>query len=97
MKYLFESLPLALAVMAIIAGLSRYATVGTRNGRIVLLWMVVNAALMLVAQASWWHTALVLNSQEGEMWANVLWTIFNSSVMAKTLFVVTADFRWDWK
>lgn len=91
MRALLESIPLILAMVVLLAVMFRWQTIKTRNGRALVMWMALNAVIMMMAQSSWWYTVLVLNSNQGEDVANLLWTVFNSSVMA--FYIAAASLR----
>jgi Na+/phosphate symporter len=79
--YLFELLPVALACVAAVLCARSYSRERRRDHRLTLLIGVVCSVILVIAQTSWFTSYIVLGSNEGAAFANVLWTIFNSLVM----------------
>ena len=79
---LFELLPLGLAVVAIVLCFQRATTARRHQDKVVLVMALGCCLLLLFAQSSWWISLIVAHSLEGTSWANYIWTIFNSLVMA---------------
>ena len=86
--YFFELLPVLLAMVAGVLCAARYRHERRTQMRAVLLLGVVCALLLIVAQASWWSSHVVEGLQQGQEFANALWTLFNS--LAMLAFIVAA-------
>ena len=93
MRYVLESLPMMLAILVFMASILRFGIATTYEGRIALVWTGVNAALLMLAQASWWKSYLIDSDLIGTDWSNHLWTVFNTSVMSLCLYMLLVPFR----
>lgn len=92
MFHILESVPIVFGVCVLIASFFRYMTALSTICRVAILWISFNTFLLIVAQSSWWYSTLVLFDLKGEIWANVVWTMFNTSVMAFQMLLLIGDF-----
>lgn len=81
LAHLFELLPVALALAAAVTCSVSYKSAKERRTRLVLGLGIVCAALLILAQTSWWGSFVLTGKLEGTVWANWLWTVFNCTVM----------------
>lgn len=79
--YVFELLPVALAIAAAISCGTAYKSASGQKSKLVLGLGIVCAVLLICAQSSWWGSFVLLGTLEGTVWANYIWTVFNSLVM----------------
>lgn len=85
-KLYVEIVPILLAFIAIFA--SGYRALITKDHRVrnYFVMSVIAAILMIAAQVSWTWTYFIQNNLLGTEIANILWTLFNSLVMVKTIY-----------
>lgn len=83
LRTFFELMPVFLATVAII-----FASVNFNNehhvrkySKLISLLSIIAAAILIVAQTSWYVTVVLLDSLQDSTFANYLWTIFNALVM----------------
>jgi len=81
LNYLFQLLPIVLAIIAAISCSYRYTQDRRKYDRWAMLLAVLSSILLIVAQTSWWATYILNNSLQGTELANFIWTAFNSLVM----------------
>lgn len=84
---LLEGVPIILAVLAIFACALRLKFDRRSDFQTVMVMCMFAATLMLTAQTSWWQTRFS-GSVDGELWANQIWTVFNSLTMV--IFILVA-------
>ena len=89
MRNILESIPLALAIFVIVSLFIRMDAVRCKYNRVAMVWMAMNALMMLIAQSSWWES-VAAGSVTGQDFANHIWSIFNSSVMGNSLYIMWA-------
>lgn len=87
MLQLLEGIPIIVAFVAIFVCALRLKYEGRVDFKTVMMLCMVDAALMLTAQTSWWKTRFAGNLQ-GEMWADQIWTVFNTLTMV--IFILVA-------
>lgn len=80
-QHIFELLPVGLALVAAVMCAAKFKLAKDTTDRVVLGIGVACACLLIVAQTSWWGSNLLLGDLEGTVWANHVWTVFNSLVM----------------
>ena len=80
-NYFFQIVPIFLAVIASISCSIRFARDRRKQDRLAMLVAVVCSILMIVAQTSWWVTYAIEGNLLGTVFANNIWTIFNSLIM----------------
>lgn len=80
MRALFESLPILLAVLSIFYSARKVLITKCSKERKTFLLFILTAILLVLAQSSWAWSA-VNNNTIGHLWADNVWTIFNSLVM----------------
>lgn len=78
---LFELVPIALSILATILVFQKAKSTRRDHDRSVMVLAFMSCVMLLVAQSSWWVTVVVDGSLEGTGWADVVWTLFNSTVM----------------
>lgn len=81
LKAVFEAIPVSLAFIALVMCLHSLHKPRRANDRFVLAVSALASALMLIAQSSWWATSVLGDATQGQWWANVIWTIFNTLTM----------------
>ena len=79
--YVFEALPVLLAIIAAVFCSKRYAQERRYRDRVGLIGAVIASTLLTIAQTSWWIAVLVDKRLEDTMFANHVWTVFNTLVM----------------
>lgn len=80
-SHLLELLPVFLALLAAVMCSARYKVVKNKADKAVLALGVASACLLIVAQTSWWGTYILTGDLKGTVWANHIWTLFNSLTM----------------
>lgn len=91
LKHIFEILPVVLACFSAVTCSIRYSTDRRKHDRIAMILATVCSVMLIVAQTSWWTTSLVEHSLQGTVFANAIWTLFNSLTMLT--FIVIAKTR----
>lgn len=86
-KAFFEALPILLAAMAFMLAIRSYPLERRKTDKMVMVMICICCVLLMSAQSSWWHSVLVIRSSTGEVWANVVWTLFNTAVMGTFVLV----------
>ena len=79
--YVFEALPVLLAIFAAVFCSKRYAQERRYRDRIGLIGAVAASILLTIAQTSWWAASLVEKRLEDTIFTNYVWTVFNTIVM----------------
>lgn len=92
-ELIFDLIPIALAIIAIILISKKYDVVRRRKDKVVLFLSVIAASIMIVAQLSWWSTYVLKSELFDYDIANMLWTAFNSLVMV--IFIIISYPRYD--
>lgn len=87
MLIIFELLPVVLAVIVVILCGLRYSAECKRSIRVTMLMGVICGLLLITAQTSWWTSIRVEGLQFGTAFADALWTMFNSLVMACFIYL----------
>ena len=82
LRYVFELLPIALAIPAIVLCARKYHIARRNTDRIVSGLAVLCALLLILAQSSWWASYTLHGDLQGTWLANQVWTIFNCLTMA---------------
>lgn len=81
MAYL-EFLPIVLAIVSIFISTSAYLKARRKWDKVRLMLSIIAAIVMIVAQTSWYTTAIIMGKIEDTTFANHLWTLFNTLVMS---------------
>ena len=89
LQHFFQILPIILACTAAVVCSIRYSSDRRKSDRTTMLLSVLSSVLLIVAQTSWWATYLIENSLQGTVFANYIWTVFNSLVMLT--FIISAN------
>jgi len=89
LNYFFQIVPIILGVIAVLACSYRATKDRRRSDRIAMLLSMVASLIMIVAQTSWWVTYAIEGNLLGTVFANHLWTVFNSLVMI--IFIISAQ------
>jgi len=92
LHYFFQLLPVMLAIVAAIVCSVRFTRDRRRHDKLTMLLATVSSVLLIIAQTSWWTTYLISNSLQGTVFANTLWTVFNSTSMV-TLILISQPWR----
>ncbi len=85
MALLFESIPMVLALFAVVFAARRGLLTRDRHVKRIACMGMMCAMLMLVAQTSWAWSVFAGNRM-GEDYANVLWTLFNTLAMVTIIY-----------
>ena len=93
MRLLLESLPLLAGLCCVIAVCIRFKQHLSPISKSLLAWITINVVLLWIAQSSWWYTVSILNDSNGENWTDIVWTVFNTSVMGLYLTLLMRYFR----
>ena len=80
-QYVFEALPVLLAIFAAVFCSRRYSQERRHRDKVGLIGAVVASILLAIAQTSWWVASLVEKRLEDTIFANYVWTVFNTIVM----------------
>ena len=80
-QYLFEALPVLLAIFAAVFCSRKYTQARRHRDRLGLIGAVIASILLTIAQTSWWVAALIEKRLEDAIFANYVWTVFNTIVM----------------
>lgn len=78
---IIEFIPVGLAIVAIYFASGNLAHIRRTRDRVANVLGMVAAIILVVAQSSWYTSAVLEGNLEGTWFANQLWTIFNSLVM----------------
>ena len=90
-RLFWEALPLLAGLAATLICGHKALTTLTHSVRVRSIWAVICAVLLIVAQASWSWTLFVKGDLLGTDAANVVWTMFNTLVMAKFIYTAAKD------
>ncbi len=80
-QYVFEALPVLLSILAAVFCSRKYTQERRSQDRFGLIGAVVASILLTIAQTSWWVASLVEKRLEDTIFANYVWTVFNTIVM----------------
>lgn len=80
-QYLFEALPVLLAIVSAVFCSIKYTQARRHRDRFGLIGAVIASILLAIAQTSWWVAALIEKRLEDTIFANYVWTVFNTIVM----------------
>jgi phosphotransferase system glucose/maltose/N-acetylglucosamine-specific IIC component len=80
-QHIFEALPVLLAILAAVSCSKKYTQVRHHRDRAGLIGAVIASILLTIAQTSWWVASLVEGRLEDTIFANYVWTVFNTIVM----------------
>jgi len=81
LNYILQILPIGLAIIAVISCSIRFHKDRRKHDRLAMLLSVVSSILLIVAQTSWWVTYAIEGNLMGTVFANHVWTVFNSLIM----------------
>ena len=81
LKYFLEGLPIVLAIYAILICGGKLVLERRKQSRKILLLSMLSAAFLVVAQTSWFVTYVINGDLLGTVFANNIWSIFNSLSM----------------
>ena len=88
MRLLFEALPILAAMFALVLSCRRPLITQCPHVRLSACIGALSAVLLIVAQTSWsWSVSVGHNV--GEDIANVIWTVFNLTVMLGICYAAT--------
>lgn len=85
-QYIFELIPLLLAIIAIAVCAMRLRNDRRRTTRTKMILSIVSAVLLIVAQSSWVNSYLINGNLLGTVFADYVWTFFNSLVMSSFIY-----------
>lgn len=94
MQYILHALdflPVILAIIATVFISNSYSKVRRKSDFIVKVLMLIACILLIVAQTSWWQSAMIEKNMDGTAFANMLWLIFNVLVMI--IFIIDSSPR----
>lgn len=80
-KYFLEGLPVLLAIYVILTCSSKIVVERRKRFRKILLLSMVSAAFLIVAQTSWFVSYVIQGNLLGTVFANNIWSMFNSLSM----------------
>ena len=80
-QYLFEALPVLLAIVSAVFCSRKYTQERRYRDRFGLIGAVIASILLTIAQTSWWVAVLIEKRLEDTILANYVWTVFNTIVM----------------
>ena len=78
---IIEIIPIVLAIVAIYLASGRLTQLRRTQDRISNIIGIIASIILIVAQSSWYASAVVDGTLQGTWFANQLWTAFNSLVM----------------
>jgi len=81
LHHLFQILPIVLAFVAAISCSISFARDRRTQDKVGMVIACLSSVLLIVAQTSWWTTYLIEHSLQGTVFANTIWTVFNSTTM----------------
>ena len=87
LRDIFELLPVGLAGVAIVTATMKYGKTDKQNRRerILLAISILAAVLLIIAQSSWYVASVILGKIEDTWFANDVWSVFNTIVMANII------------
>jgi len=88
-NYFFQIVPIVLAIVSVLACSYRASKDRRKSDRIAMLLSMIASILLIIAQTSWWVTYAIEGDLLGTVFANHVWTIFNSLVMI--IFIIKAQ------
>jgi hypothetical protein len=88
MRYIFESLPIILAILAIFSAFNCLIKTSDKNIKIAMYMMIFSSVTLIIAQSSWSMSVFIMGSTVGTDIANYIWTIFNVSTMVTFAYIV---------
>lgn len=91
---IIEFIPIGLSMVAIYFASGNHDQFHTTREKVVNVLGVIAAIILVVAQSSWYVSAVIEGNLKGTWFANQLWTIFNSLVM---IMIIITTFPWDKK
>ena len=80
-QHVFEALPVLLAILAAVFCSRKYTQERRHRDGLGLTGAVIASILLTIAQTSWWVAALIEKRLEDAIFANYVWTVFNTIVM----------------
>ena len=80
-QHVFEAFPVLLAIFAAVFCSRKYAHEQCHRDRFGLIGAVIASILLTIAQTSWWVASLEEKRLEDTIFANYVWTVFNTIVM----------------
>ena len=80
MEMYFDLVPVALAVYCLFSSAISFPTKRRKLDKAITILSAISAILLIFAQTSWWTNALT-GTLQGTVFANSIWSIFNSTVM----------------
>lgn len=83
---MLELVPIGLAIVSVISCTRSLFRERRRVTKVTSGFGLVCSLILIVAQSSWWTSYAINGNIEGTVWANTLWTIFNTLTM--TAFIV---------
>lgn len=84
-----EFIPIMLAFIAIITCSAKYMKEKRKATKISLLLSAIASVLLIIAQTSWWDSAIIQNDLVGTVFANYVWLVFNTLT---TLIFITISY-----
>lgn len=78
---LIEFIPVVLGILAVYFAAGKLVTHRRRLDTVATMLSILAAIVMIVAQSSWYTSAIVEQDLQGTWFANQLWTLFNSLAM----------------
>jgi hypothetical protein len=78
---LLEFVPIILAVVAIIFSSLKMRKVRRLSDMIYCIVSAVSAILLIIAQTSWWNSAVIEKNLIGTWLSNQIWLVFNTLAM----------------
>ena len=81
MNSIVELFPVGLALVAIATSSIMYNRTRRKYDKVRSLFGIIIAVVMIIAQTSWYTTSVIMGKLEDTVFANALWTIFNSLTM----------------
>jgi hypothetical protein len=91
-NHFFQLLPVFLACIASVTCARRFNTGRRKQDKLVMALATVCSLMLIIAQTSWWTTYIVDGNLLGTVFANTIWTIFNTLIMV-TLIIVSDPFK----
>lgn len=88
-NYFFQILPILLAIVSAVACSYRISKDRRRTDRLAMLLAMIASLMLIVAQTSWWVTYTIEGNLLGTVFANHVWTVFNSLTMI--IFIIKAQ------
>ena len=86
MQHIFELFPVVLAAVSVLLCGLRYHSECNRRVKTIMIFGGAASGLLIFAQTSWWASFVLEDSLVGTVFADYVWTGFNTLVMVNFIY-----------